>query len=172
MGSGVSEAPAPAAAPPAVVLEAPDEASGLADMLSQYLEQTVAGSARKARSARALRGDVVFRAEEDDQIAVRISFQGERIVLTDLGGSTLPGAPTIRGGFLAVAHVTAGQSSPLGALARRELAVRFSPAQLPFLVRVLGLLRLEPERAEGAAWLWVLVAVLALTALGAWLLRR
>ncbi|MCC6213429.1 MAG: hypothetical protein IT376_01055 [Polyangiaceae bacterium] len=154
---------------PKVVLEAPDDASGLADMLSQFLEQTVTTSARKAGSARALRGEVVFRAQEDDQIAVRISFQGDQIVLTDLGGATLPGAPTIQGGFLAVAHVTSGQSSPFGALARRELTVRFSPSQLPFLVRVLGLLRLEGEAPRRLRLAWLSLAMALVATLAAWL---
>lgn len=161
---------------PSVVLHDAESASGLADMLHQFLEQTVEASPAKARAARALRGDVVVRAAEDQDVAVRIVFFGERIELSDLGAAAAPvGAPVIVGDFLSVAHVTSGQSSPLLAVVRRDLRVQSPVARLPFLIRVLAFMRIEEEGAARRRRLQVL-AVLAVAVLAAcvlvYILRR
>ncbi|GMV13855.1 MAG: hypothetical protein HS104_39945 [Polyangiaceae bacterium] len=140
---------------PRVELLGADSASGLADLLFQFLEQTLDASVEKAAEARALRGDLVVRAAEDEGIAVRIAFLGDRIELSDLGAAIADDAPSIQGDFLSVAHVTSGQASPLALLLRRQLRVRFDLAQLPFLWRVLGFMRIE-DRAPARQRLVVL----------------
>lgn len=149
---------------PRVELIGADSASGLADLLHQFLEQTVEASDAKADAARALRGDVVVRAAEDEAIAVRIAFRGDRIELCDIGAQAPGSAPSIQGDFLSVAHVTSGQASPVALLLRRQLRVSFGVAQLPFLFRVLGFMRVD-DGAPAAGRLPVigLVIVLALS---------
>lgn len=151
-----------------------DSASGLADLLHQFLEQTLDASAEKAAEARALRGDLVVRAAEDEGIAVRIAFLGDRIELCDLGAATSDDAPSIQGDFLSVAHVTSGQATPLGLLVRRQLRVRFDLAQLPFLWRVLDLMRIDdgaPARRRGLVLTLAFLLILALV-LFLWLRAR
>ena len=140
-----------------------DEASGLAMMLHQFLEQTLADSPAKTRLAGALRGEVLFRASEDEAIGVRIAFTGGGIQLTDTGRAEVEASiPSIKGDFLSIAHLTTGQDSPLSLLARRQLRAQFSLAQLPFLFRVLRLMRIDDEapRAVFGARRWVWAAAL------------
>ncbi len=136
VGSGVTERPR-------VELIGADSASGLADLLHQFLEQTVDASDQKAEAARALRGAVVVRAAEDEAIAVRIAFQGDRIELRDIGTEATGSTPSIQGDFLSVAHVTSGQASPMALVLSRQLRVSFGLGQLPFLFRVLGFMRVD-----------------------------
>lgn len=136
-------AAATAAALP-VVLVGSGAPSGLAEMLQQFLEQTLADSPRKLRQARRLAGELSFRAAEDEQVCVRIRFAGDRIELRD-GGTAQAAGPRITADFLCIAHLTTGREGPFRLLARRKLAVRFSPLQLPFLLAALRLMRIEPE---------------------------
>jgi hypothetical protein len=132
---------------PRVELVDADSASGLADLLHQFLEQTVEASEDKSRRARALRGDVVVRAAEDEDVAVRIAFLGDRIELADLGARRVA-APSIQGDFLTVAHVTSGQASPLSLVLRRRLRVSFRLGELPFLLRVMSFMRIDDGAAK------------------------
>lgn len=147
MGSGLS-----------VSLVAPDSASGLADMLQQYLQQTVDSSPGKARAAARIRGAVTVRAAEDPDIIVRVAFGGSRI---DVADAKSDATPSIQGDFLSVAHLVSGTESAGRLLFRRRIAVRFRVAELPLLFGVARLLRIaEPSRWRGAAVL-VAVAVIA-----------
>jgi hypothetical protein len=165
VGSSVSTPPAlvPMAAPE-VVLGDPDSASGLADMLHQFVEQTLAESPQKVAVARGLRGAVVIRSQEDQAVAVRIAFLGDRIELCDIQDSVPAGVPSIIGGFLAVAHVTSGQLSPVRAVLSRQLVLRAGLGQLPFMLRVLGFMRIQPARGFPAHLAVVALVVLALAA--------
>lgn len=165
VGPGVTERPR-------VELSSADTASGLADLLHQFLEQTVDASERKAAEARALRGDLVVRAAEDESVAVRIAFRGDRIELTDVGGARVDGAPSIQGDFLSVAHVTSGQASPMALVLSRQLRVSFGLGQLPFLVRVLAFMRIdEGASARQRALLLALAAALLFALVLVFLLR-
>jgi hypothetical protein len=160
VGSGLKDRPR-------VQLLDADSASGLADLLHQFLEQTVDASEAKANAARALRGEVVVRASEDEAIAVRIAFRGDQIELSDIGGQGPGSAPSIQGDFLSVAHVTSGQASPMALVLRRQLRVSFGLVQLPFLFRVLGFMRVDdgaqaPRRVLVPALALALVLVLVL----------
>lgn len=142
MGSDLS-APRPAESMP-VVLGAGEDASGLAEMLQQFLEQTLAASPRTAQRARRLSGAAVFRAAEDEAVAVRMRFAGDRIELDD-GVAAGAVDPTITADFLTIAHLASGQESLVRLLVGRRLRARFSPRDVPFL---LGVLRLMQTRAE------------------------
>ena len=145
-----------------VELADPGDASGLADMLQQYLEQTLAGDPVKERAARSIAGEVVFRAAEDEAVCVTMRFAGDRIELRD--GTPPAAAPAISGDFLTIAHLTSGEEGPLRLLASRGLRVRAELAQLVLLARVASLLRLESGRdqARRRAVLLVLVLLAAL----------
>jgi hypothetical protein len=138
-----------------VVLANPERASGLADMLQQFIEQTIAVSPRKARQARRLSGRAVFRSAEDEELCVRITFGPDRIELHDCH---TPGAgeASISGDFLTIAHLTSGQDNPFRLLAQRKLKVRFSIQQLPFLLGMLRFMQIDSEarRAARVRRLW------------------
>lgn len=139
-----------------VVLVGGESATGLADMLQQFIEQTLSESPRKARQARRLVGRAVFRSAEDEEVCVCITFAGTHIELRD--GSEVPaGVPSITADFLTIAHLTSGRESPFLLLARRKLRVRFSALQLPFLLRMLRFMRIESgaraTRAHRALWI-------------------
>jgi hypothetical protein len=150
-----------------VVLANPERASGLADMLQQFIEQTIAVSPRKARQARRLSGRAVFRSAEDEELCVRITFGPDRIELHDCH---TPGAgeASISGDFLTIAHLTSGQDNPFRLLVQRKLKVRFSVLQLPFLLGMLRFMQIDSaaRRAARARWLWATAAlIIATTAL-------
>ena len=148
----------------AVVLRDETAASGLADMLHQFLAQTVASSPDKARLARRLRGALLFQAAEDDRLVVSIAFSGAGI---EVGDATAPDArlPMLTADFLTTAHLTTGEERPFGLLVRRRMRARFRLAQALFLFRVLRLLRMEAEgeRAQSGRR-WLIVAALVVGA--------
>jgi hypothetical protein len=167
-GDLVAEGPTGSAVPVSIIGAA--EVSGLADMLHQFLEQTLAESPLKAKLAGRLRGDVEFRAAEDEALFVRIVFAGDRIELHDRAAPEPTGAPrapgaSITADFLTIAHLTSGQESPLGLLARRKLRVHLTPRALPFLLGMLRFMRIErarpPMRATRARWAWGAAATTA-----------
>ena len=139
-----------------VVLTGGEEASGLADMLHQFIEQTLAASPRKVQQARRLAGHAVFRSAEDEALCVGITFAGEHIELHDRGTPEAADA-MITADFLTIAHLTSGQESPLRLLAQRKLKVRFSVLQVPFLLGMLRFMQIDagpmPRR-----WLWPVAA--------------
>ena len=160
---------APADGAMAVVLNGDREPSGLAAMLHQLVEQTLAESPRKLRQARRLSGEAVFRAAEAEDVFVRIRFAGDRIELDD-GGVLDPRDTLITADFLSIAHLASGQEGPVGLLARRRLRARFSPSQLPFLVGLMRFMQIDgTRRAERRrAWastLWP--AVVGIVGVGA-----
>lgn len=159
--------------PPPVVLHGREQASGLADLLHQFFVQTLAADPGKATLARRLRGEVAFRAAEDPSVCVRIRFTGQAVELRD--GTPGPGVASLTGDFLSVAHLTSGRESPMALVARRRIGVRFRPRDVPFLLRLLGLMRVDvsgPDAGSGeaartaprravrwtASWSWAAVA--------------
>jgi hypothetical protein len=150
------------ARPIPVVLRDGEEASGLAEILQQLLEQTLAESPRKARRARRLSGEAVFRAAEDEHVCVRIRFAGDRIELSD-GSAYGPRDALITADFLSIAHLTSGRETPFRLLAARRLRARFSPRDVPFLLGMLRLMRIGPvtgaaRRRRWGRRLWPLAA--------------
>jgi ubiquinone biosynthesis protein UbiJ len=139
-----------------VILCGGEQPSGLAEMLQQFIEQTVAESPHKARLARRLSGRVVFRSAEDDELCVRITFTGDRIEVQDGAGGAAE--TSISSDFLSIAHLTSGQESPLRLLAQRKLQVRFSASQVPFLLGMLRFMRIESTRPRVGYGRWALSA--------------
>ncbi len=130
--------------------------SGLADMLHQFIEQTLAESPRKVRQARRLSGHAVFRSAEDEELCVRIAFAGDRIELRDGGTPDAAGA-MITADFLTIAHLTSGRESPFRLLAQRKLKVRFSVLEVPFLLGMLRFMQIDTGRTR-RRWLWPVAA--------------
>jgi len=143
-----------------VVLTNGEGASGLADMLRQFLEQTLADSTRKQHQARSLRGDAVFRSAEDENVCVQIAFRGDRVELRDAGGPDASETAVITADFLTIAHLASGREGPFSLLVRRKLRARFRLRQLPFLLNVLRFMRTsdQGERAR-RRWLAAVVAI-------------
>lgn len=160
VGSGVTERPR-------VELIGADSASGLADLLHQFLEQTVDASDQKAEAARALRGAVVVRAarKQSDRRAHCLPGRSDRAARHRHRGHGLH--PEQQGDFLSVAHVTSGQASPMALVLSRQLRVSFGLGRLPFLFRVLGFMRVDdgsdrPRRVPVLVFVLVPVLVLVL----------
>jgi hypothetical protein len=145
-----------------VVLSGGQPASGLADMLQQFIEQTLADSPRKALQARRLVGGVVLCAAEDERVRVRITFAPDRIELHD-GAVPSSGEAMMTADFLTIAHLTSGQENPFWLLARRKLNARFSVPQLPFLLGVLRFMQIRSEspRVAWTRWAWTALAAAA-----------
>jgi hypothetical protein len=139
-----------------------EDVSGLADMLHQFLEQTLAASPRKVQQARRLAGHAVFRAAEDEALCVGITFAGERIELRD-GGPPKASDAMITADFLTIAHLTSGQESPFRLLAHRKMKVQFHVRQLPFLLRMLRFMQIESAtpRVGWMRWIWPALAAAA-----------
>jgi hypothetical protein len=150
-----------------------EDVSGLADMLHQFIEQTLAASPRKVRQARRLAGHAVFRAAEDEALCVGITFAGERIELQD-GRTPNAADAMITADFLTIAHLTSGQESPFRLLAQRKLKMRFSARQVPFLLGLLRFMQIESEarRAARLRWLWAGAAATAAAIAGMYLYAR
>ena len=172
----------------AVVLHGGDSASGLADILHQFLVQTLEGDPARARRAARLRGALLFRAAEDPAVCVRIDFAGGRVDIADhtalrpraaegrgslrVSGSEEPGIPEITGDFITIAHLTTGEEGPFRLLLARRLRVRLRWRRGPFLVRALRLMQLPPAQPRRRRGILVLAAVALVTAaaLLAWML--
>jgi hypothetical protein len=146
-------------------------------MLHQFIEQTLDESPRKRRQAEKLNGEVAFRSAEDEEISVWIVFAGDRIELHDGPASSRAGT-SITADFLSMAHLTAGQESPLGLWVRRKLKIRFSARQILFLLGVLRFMKIEATTKQGkreqsrtarVAWGWGAAAAVAGSAAIYWL---
>jgi hypothetical protein len=142
-------------APFPVLLHGGESASGLADMLHQFIEQTLSDSPTKERLARRLAGETIFRAAEDQDVAVRIVFAGDRIELRDVTPGEGRGSPSVTADFLSIAHLTSGRESPFSLLVRRKLRARIAPADLPFLLGMLRFMRIRPEEGGFVPWVRV-----------------
>lgn len=164
---------APSSAHP-VFLGDPDGSSGLAEMLHQFLDQTLADGPDKVRAARRLRGALVFRAAEDPAVCVEIVFAPDQIRIRDVPEPPAK-VPALTSDFLSVAHLASGETSPLSLLRQGKITARASLRDLPFLLGVLGLLRLPPERrpdSRPVVLALVLSLVVALVASFVWFWTR
>mgnify|MGYP001593715258 CR=1 FL=1 len=119
-----------------VVLHHPERASGLADLLQQFLQQNLAASPKKAARAARLEGAVLFRSAEDPRVCVRIRFAHGAIELCDVGhldDAEHARLPSITSDFVATGELTTGQSSPLALLLRRRVRAHATARQARFL---------------------------------------
>lgn len=121
-----------------VTLVAGDEASGLANIIGQYVEQLLGDSAEKRREAAALRGRLGLSAREGD-VAVTLVFTDEGIAIEE--GLVEPDA-FIRGDVEFLMHVLAGRANPAWEMLGRTVTIRPGTQQPLFAYRAYRLMRL------------------------------
>ncbi len=124
--------------PVRVTLAAGEEASGLASMIGQYIEQILAESPKKRREAAALRGRLGLRAREGD-VAVCIVLDEGGIVIEE--GLTDPDA-VIAGKVEFLMHVLAGRRNPIWEFGGGHVAIRPSLQRPLFGYQAYHLMRL------------------------------
>lgn len=162
-------------APTSVTVLAGNGASGLANIVGQYLEQLLAESPEKSVDAAALRGRFGLRAREGD-VAVTIVFGDGGIAIEE--GLHEPDA-VIAGEIETLMHVLAGRVNPAWELGRRRIAMRLSHRRPLFGYQAYRLMRLpgvyawsglpQPVLAAGAG---VAVAAGLLLLAQLWTARR
>jgi len=105
---------------PSVSLVAGDQASGLANMIGQYLEQILNDSPEKRAEAVALRGRLGLRAREGD-VAVTVEFSDGGIVIEE--GLREPDA-IVGGEVEYLLHVLAGRANPAWEMRRGRVNIQ------------------------------------------------
>ena len=103
-----------------VTIAAGEEASGLANIVGQYLEQLLGDSPQKRFEAAALRGNLGLLAREGD-VAITIVFGDKGIAI--LEGLQQPDA-VISGEVEALMHILAGHANPVIQAFGRAVGVR------------------------------------------------
>ena len=103
-----------------VRLTAGEQASGLANIVSQYLEQLLGESPQKRSEADALRGNLGLLAREGD-VAITIVFSDDGIRIEE--GLSEADA-VISGKVEQLMHVLAGRANPVWAVAGGRMAFR------------------------------------------------
>jgi putative sterol carrier protein len=121
-----------------VVVVAGDEASGLSNIISQYLEQLLADSAEKRADALSLRGRLGMRAREGD-VAVTIVFEGDNIAIEE--GLQDPDA-VIGGELEFLMHMMAGRANPAWEMISRKVTIGASVRRPMFAYQAYRLMRL------------------------------
>ncbi len=96
-----------------------EDASGLARMVAQLLEDNLRDFRTRAAAARYARGDVVLRTSDSD-VAVTLSFGPGEVVVRE---GRRAGAVVLAGEWVHLAGLCSGQRSVLGALASGELSL-------------------------------------------------
>ena len=159
------------AATPVRVRLADGAESGLANIVQQYLEQSLEESEQRRRRALGLRGRVAMTAA-DHEITVTLDFRGEEIVIWD--GEQGPLQASIAGPHRALVGLLQGDGNPLLEHLRGRLRVRSSLRKPFFPLRVHGLMKLpREERGKPRPLGYVLVAgVVAAMAVVLFLLLR
>ena len=132
----VIDGPAPAVVP--VALAANEEASGLANIVGQYLEQILADSPAKRAEAAALRGRLGLNAREGD-VAVTIVLADGGVVIEE--GLHEPDA-VIGGEVEFLMHVLAGRANPIWEMGGGRVRVQSGLRHTPFAYRAYHLMRL------------------------------
>jgi hypothetical protein len=116
--------------------------SGLANIVQQFLEQSLDESEAKRRRARRLRGRVAMTAA-DHEVTVTLDFRGEEIVIFD--GAQEPLQASIAGPHRALVGLLQGEGNPLMEHLRGRLRVRSSLRKPFFPLQVHNLVKLSPE---------------------------
>ena len=121
-----------------VSVVAGDEASGLANIIGQYLEQLLGDSAEKRADASSLRGRLGMRAREGD-VAVTIVFEGENIAIEE--GLQDPDA-VIGGELEFLMHMMAGKANPAWEMLSRKMTLSANVRRPMFAYQAYRLMRL------------------------------
>ena len=127
---------------PVRVRLAEEAESGLANIVQQYLEQSLEESDPRRRRALKLRGRVAMTAA-DHEITVTLDFRGEEIVVWD--GEQRPLQASIAGPHRALVGLLQGKGNPLLEHLRGRLRVRSSLRKPFFPLQVHNLMKLPPE---------------------------
>jgi hypothetical protein len=146
-----------------VSIAAGEEASGLANIVGQYLEQLLGDSPQKRFEAAALRGNLGLLAREGD-VAITIVFSDDGIRIEE--GLSGPDA-VISGAVEALMHVLAGRANPVWAVAGGNMAFRPGLRQPLFGYRAYKLMRLPGVHLWSGVPRPVLAGAGAAAALGA-----
>jgi hypothetical protein len=130
------------AAAPVKVRLAEGAESGLANIVQQFLEQSLDESEPRRRRARRLRGRVAMTAA-DHEVTVTLDFRGEEILVWD--GAQEPLQASIAGPHRALVGLLQGEGNPLMEHLRGRLRVRSSLRKPFFPLQVHNLVKLPPE---------------------------
>lgn len=139
-----------------------DEAadSGFANIVQQYLQQSLDESEKRRRRARRLRGRLAMTAIDHDQ-TVTLVFSGEDVSILD--GEQGPLDASIRGPYATLVDLIQGEASPLLSHFAGRIRVTSSRSKPFFPLHVHNLMKLEPE-PESAGYLTSREAVLLVSA--------
>ncbi len=121
-----------------VTLVAGEEASGLARIICQYLEQLFADSREKRAAAAALRGRLGLRTREGD-VAVTVAFTEDGVAVEE--GLREPDA-VIHGEVEFLMHVLAGRANPAWEVCRGTVAFQPRPLRPLFGYQAYRVIRL------------------------------
>ncbi len=145
--------------------------SGLANIVQQFLEQSLDESESRRRRARRLRGRVAMTAA-DHEMTVTLDFRGEEVVVWD--GAQEPLQASIAGPHRALVGLLQGEGNPLLEHLRGRLRVRSSFRKPFFPLQVHNLMKLPPEeRGQRRTRSYLLVGgVVAVMAVAVFLLLR
>ena len=137
--------------------------SGLANIVQQFLEQSLEESEQRRRRARRLRGRVAMTAA-DHEVTVTLDFRGDEILVWD--GAQEPLQASIAGPHGSLVGLLQGEGNPLVEHLRGRLRVRSSLRKPFFPLQVHNLVKLPPEergqrRARSYLLAGGIVAVLA-----------
>ncbi len=156
-----------------VIVVAGDEASGLANIIGQYLEQLLGDSAEKRADASSLRGRLGMSAREGD-VAVTIVFEGENIAIEE--GLQDPDA-VIGGELEFLMHMMAGKANPAWEMLSRKMTMSASVRRPMFAYQAYRLMRLPGVHVWNGvprppAGVLVGAATLVAVAVAIWYVRR
>ena len=145
--------------------------SGLANIVQQFLEQSLEESEPRRRRARGLRGRVAMTAA-DHEMTVTLDFLGEEVVVWD--GEQGPLQASIAGPHRALVGLLQGEGNPLLEHLRGRLRVRSSFRKPFFPLQVHNLMKLPPEeRGQRRTRSYLLVGgAVAVMAVAVFLLLR
>ena len=149
-----------------VRLTAGEQASGLANIVGQYLEQLLGESPQKRSEADALRGNLGLLAREGD-VAITIVFSDDGIRIEE--GLSEADA-VISGKVEQLMHVLAGRANPVWAVAGGRMAFRPGLRRPLFGYQAYKLMRLPGVHPWSGLPRPVLVGAAGAAALGAVLL--
>jgi hypothetical protein len=121
-----------------ISIAAGEEASGLANIVGQYLDQLLGDSPQKRFEAAALRGNLGLLAREGD-VAITIVFSDDGIRIEE--GLSASDA-LISGAVETLMHVLAGRANPVWEVAGGSMAFRPGLRQPLFGYRAYKLMRL------------------------------
>lgn len=163
------EEAAPTGAGMSVVLAAGEEASGLARIIGQYVEQIAADSLAKRAQAAELRGRLGIRAREGN-VAVTVIFEEDGISIEE--GLERPDA-VISGEIEFLMNVLAGRANPVWEICRGRFSLRPSFRRPTFGYGAYRLMRLEGVHVwSGLPRVPLAIALGVVCALGVVLLAR